>query len=136
MSAVPQLGDVSLAMVQRIEHRLDAGFVGLAVPGLAGFIGEFSILLGACQIYPWLAFIAGLSTIAAAIYALSAYQTTYWQARPPGGIKLYDLQHTEWLVLGVPLVVCIACGVWSAPALHLIQPAVETLRLALAGGSL
>ena len=109
-------------------------FASIAVPGLAGFVGEFSILLGAYQISPWLAFIAGLSTIAAAIYALSAYQTTYWQARPPGAVKLYDLQHTEWLVLGVPLAVCVVFGVWSAPALHLIQPSVNVLKLALTGG--
>jgi len=106
-------------------------FASIAVPGLAGFIGEFSILLGAYQIYPWLAFVAGLSTIAAAVYALSAYQTTYWQARPSGGVKLYDLQHTEWLVLGVPLAVCVVFGVYSAPALALIQPVVRAL---LGGG--
>ena len=107
-------------------------FASIAVPGLAGFIGEFSVLLGAYQIYPWLAFIAGLSTIAAAIYALSAYQTTYWQARPPGGVKVFDLEHTEWLVLGVPLAVCIVFGVYSAPALNLIQPVVRAL---LGGGA-
>jgi NADH-quinone oxidoreductase subunit M len=102
-------------------------FASIAVPGLAGFIGEFSVLLGAYQIYPWLAFIAGLSTIAAAIYALSAYQSTYWQARPSGGVKVFDLQHTEWLVLGVPLAVCVVFGVYSAPALNLIQPVVRAL---------
>ncbi len=107
-------------------------FASIAVPGLAGFIGEFSVLLGAYQIYPWLAFVAGLSTIAAAVYALSAYQTTYWQARPQGSIKVFDLQHTEWLVLGVPLIVCIAFGVYSTPALNLIQPVVRTL---LGGGA-
>ena len=42
MSAVPQLGDISLAMVQRIEHHVDAGFVGLAVPGLAGEVQQQS----------------------------------------------------------------------------------------------
>ncbi|GGJ62456.1 NADH-quinone oxidoreductase subunit M [Deinococcus aquiradiocola] len=107
-------------------------FASIAVPGLAGFIGEFSVLLGAYQVSPWLAFAAGLSTIAAAVYALSAYQTTYWQARPAGAVTAWDLRGTEWLVLGVPLAVCVVFGVYSGPALHLIQPVVRAI---LGGGA-
>jgi hypothetical protein len=36
MPAVPLLGDVSLQMVQRIEHALDAGWVPTRIAGLAG----------------------------------------------------------------------------------------------------
>ena len=102
-------------------------FASIAVPGLAGFVGEFSILLGAYQIYPWLALLAGLSTIAAAAYALSAYQHTYWQVRPEGARAMFDLRGSEWLVLGAPLAVAVFFGVYSAPALNLLQPAVRAL---------
>jgi NADH-quinone oxidoreductase subunit M len=105
----------------------------IAVPGLAGFIGEFSILLGAYQVYPWLAFLAGITTIAAAAYALTAFQHTFWQARPPGGIPVADLVHTEWLILSLPLAVAIFFGVYSAPALNLMQPAVKAVLTALGG---
>ncbi|MFB9993976.1 NADH-quinone oxidoreductase subunit M [Deinococcus oregonensis] len=106
-------------------------FASIAVPGLAGFIGEFSILLGAYQVQPWITFVAGLTTIAAAVYALSAFQTTFWQGRPLGGIRVADLHSTEWLVLGLPLAVALFFGVYSAPALNLIQPAVRTVLAAL-----
>ncbi len=102
-------------------------FASIAVPGLAGFVGEFSILLGTYQIYPWLALLAGLSTIAAAAYALTAYQQTYWQVRPEGASPLADLRGSEWLVLGAPLAVALFFGVYSAPALNLLQPAVRAL---------
>ncbi|MFC4426324.1 NADH-quinone oxidoreductase subunit M [Deinococcus navajonensis] len=108
-------------------------FASIAVPGLAGFIGEFSILLGAYQISPWLTFIAGITTIAAAAYALTAFQTTFWQARPLGSVRVADLRHVEWLVLGLPLVVAIFFGVYSAPALNLMQPAVKAVLSALGG---
>ncbi|MDB5044901.1 MAG: dehydrogenase [Deinococcus sp.] len=108
-------------------------FASIAVPGLAGFIGEFSILLGSYQVQPWITFVAGLTTIAAAVYALSAFQTTFWQSRPLGGIKVADLHSTEWLVLGLPLAVALFFGVYSAPALNLIQPAVRTVLAALGG---
>jgi NADH-quinone oxidoreductase subunit M len=106
-------------------------FASIAVPGFAGFVGEFSILLGAYQVQPWIAFVAGLTTIAAAVYALSAFQTTFWQGRPLGGIKVADLHGTEWLVLGLPLAVALLFGIYSAPALNLIQPAVKTVLAAL-----
>ncbi|ACO45357.1 NADH-quinone oxidoreductase subunit M [Deinococcus deserti] len=108
-------------------------FASIAVPGMAGFIGEFSILLGAYQISPWLTFIAGITTIAAAAYALTAFQTTFWQARPLGGVRVADLQHVEWLVLGLPLAVAIFFGIYSAPALNLMQPAVKAVLSALGG---
>lgn len=110
-------------------------FASIAVPGLAGFIGEFSVLLGAYQVSPWLAFLGGLSTIAAAAYALTAYQRTYWEVRPEGAIKVADLRGSELAVLGVPLAVAIFFGVYSLPALHLIQPYVQPAVTALGGGS-
>ena len=109
-------------------------FASIGVPGLAGFIGEFSVLLGAYQVYPWLAFVAGLVTIAAAAYALTAFQHTFWQARPLGGVRVPDLRGPEWLVLGLPLAVALLFGVYSAPALRLLQPAVQS-ALATLGGS-
>jgi len=97
----------------------------IAVPGLAGFVGEFSVLLGAYQVLPWAAFLGGLSTIAAAAYALTAYQRTYWQVRPDGAVRALDLRGVEWVVLGVPLAVAIFFGVYTQPALNLLQPFVR-----------
>lgn len=107
-------------------------FASIAVPGLAGFIGEFSVLLGAYQVYPWLAFVAGLTVIAAAAYALTAFQTTFWQARPLGSVLVKDVRGVEWWVLGLPLALAIFFGVYTSPALNLIQPAVRSvLNIAL-----
>lgn len=102
-------------------------FASIGVPGMAGFVGEFSILLGAYQVSPWIAFVAGITTIAAAAYALTAFQTTFWQARPLGAVNVKDIRSTEWLVLGLPLALAIFYGVYSGPALNLIQPAVRAV---------
>lgn len=114
-------------------------FASIGVPGLAGFIGEFSILLGSYQVSPWITFVAGLSVIAAAAYALTAFQTTFWQSRPLGAVRAADLRGTEWLILGLPLALALFFGVFSAPALHLIQPMVDAVAKGIAtalGGSL
>ncbi|MFC3860968.1 NADH-quinone oxidoreductase subunit M [Deinococcus antarcticus] len=102
-------------------------FASIAVPGLAGFIGEFSVLLGAYQVQPWITAVATLTVIAAAAYALTAFQTTFWQARPLGAVATKDLHGLEWLVLGLPLAVAIFFGVYTLPALNLIQPAVQNI---------
>lgn len=118
MSQAGALGGLTLAL----------WFASIAVPGLAGFIGEFSILLGAYQVQPWITAVAGLTVIAAAAYALTAFQTTFWQARPLGAVAVKDVRGIqEWLVLALPLALSILFGVYSAPALHLIQPAVKNI---------
>ena len=108
-------------------------FASIAVPGLAGFIGEFSVLLGAYQVNPWMTGLAALTVIAAAAYALTAFQHTFWEGRPLGAVRVGDLKQTEWLVLGLPLLVAILFGVYSAPALSLMQPAVRAVLGAVGG---
>ncbi|WP_291424057.1 NADH-quinone oxidoreductase subunit M [Deinococcus sp.] len=108
-------------------------FASIGVPGMAGFVGEFSILMGAYQVQPWITFVAGLTTIAAAAYALTAFQHTFWQARPFGSVLVSDLRGGEWLVLALPLLLAIFFGLYSAPALQLIQPAVRATLAALGG---
>lgn len=104
-------------------------FAAIGVPGLAGFIGEFSILFGSYQVSPWIAFVAGISTIAAAAYALTAYQKTFWEKPQSGRVlsNVLDLSFVESLVVWPCVAVLLCFGVYSAPALELIQPAVKTL---------
>lgn len=46
----------------------------VAIPGSNGFVGEFTILLGAFQVQPMFVLFAGTGVILGAIYALKAYQ--------------------------------------------------------------
>lgn len=97
-------------------------FAAIGVPGLAGFIGEFSILLGAYQVSPWLAGIAGLATIAAAAYALTAFQHSFWEKAPnPVLASVKDLSAFEMNILLWSAAVLVFFGIYSQPALRLIQ---------------
>ncbi|HEX2864140.1 MAG TPA: NADH-quinone oxidoreductase subunit M [Deinococcales bacterium] len=103
-------------------------FASIGVPGLAGFIGEFSIFIGAYQVPwwgPWLTFIALGATIAAGAYALTAYQKQFQGPRSAAMRPRLDVRRREWPVLGLTLAVIVLFGVYSAPALRLIQPGVE-----------
>lgn len=108
-------------------------FAAIAVPGLAGFIGEFSIMLGAYQVQPWLAFIAGLSVIAAGAYALTAYQKTYWETKPQGTVALKDITGLEGLILISAVGVSVIYGIYSSPAINMIRPVVDRIMQGLGG---
>jgi len=103
-------------------------FASIGVPGLAGFVGEFSIFLGAYQESPWTAFVAMLSIIAAGAFALTAYQRT-WLEEPEEGTSVPDVQAAEWPVLGALLALVVVFGLYTSPALRLLQPSVvEVVR--------
>ena len=99
-------------------------FASIGVPGLAGFIGEYSILLGAYQANPWMAAIAVTTVIASAAFALTAYQKTWYEEATHA---VPDLSRREWTVL-IPIVALVVLfGVYSAPALELVKPVVAQL---------
>ncbi len=104
---------------------LTVWFASIGVPGLAGFVGEFSVLLGAYQSQPWLAAIAVATVVASAAFALQAYQRT-WYEHATASVR--DLQPKEWLVLGPVIVVIVLFGVYSSPALKLIDISINDLR--------
>jgi NADH-quinone oxidoreductase subunit M len=102
-------------------------FAAIGVPGFAGFIGEVSIFVGVYQASPWMAFLGLLTTVAAAAFALTAFQRT-WYETPAEGVEFADLQGFEYQIL-VPLVVVLTVfGVYSAPALNMLKPSVAALQ--------
>jgi NADH-quinone oxidoreductase subunit M len=99
-------------------------FASIGVPGLAGFIGEYSILLGAYQANPWMAAIAVTTVIASAAFALTAYQKTWYEEATHA---VPDLSRKEWTVLAPIVMLVVLFGVYSAPALELVKPVVAQL---------
>jgi NADH-quinone oxidoreductase subunit M len=97
-------------------------FASIGVPGLAGFIGEYSILIGAYQANPWAAALAVTTVIASAAFALFAYQRTWYEEATHKGVA--DLTAREWRVLAPVVLLVVVLGVYSAPALEMVKPVV------------
>jgi NADH-quinone oxidoreductase subunit M len=104
----------------------------VGLPGLNGFVGEFTILLGAfgSKVFgsPWYAGIATLGVILAAVYLLKMFEKTFLGPVTKEENKtLNDLNLREILTM-VPLLVLIFwLGIYPQPFLNLINPAVEQL---------
>jgi NADH-quinone oxidoreductase subunit M len=53
-----------------------AGLSSLALPGMSSFVSEFMVMAGAWSREPWVAAVAALGTVLAAVYILLMYQRT------------------------------------------------------------
>lgn len=104
----------------------------MGLPGLNGFVGEFTILLGAFGSTaigsPWFAGVAALGVILAAIYILYMFQKMFLgPLDKEENMKLKDLNWREIATL-VPLLVFIFwIGLYPKPFFDLMAPAVENL---------
>ncbi len=109
----------------------------MGLPGLNGFVGEFTILLGAFGSKaigsPWYAGISAIGVIMAAVYILYMFQKMF--LGPAGEItqhhELKDLNWREIITVAPLLVFMFWIGLYPAPFFNLIAPAVEKLLSAL-----
>jgi len=110
----------------------------MGLPGLNGFVGEFTILLGSFGSFainnPWFAAIATLGVIMAAVYILYMFQKMFMgpqgevveQAKSHGA-GLRDLNWREIAIM-VPLLLLIFwIGIYPKPFFDLMAPAVNQL---------
>ena len=107
------------------------------LPGLNGFVGEFTILLGAFGsdaisalgvASPWYAGIATLGVILAAVYLLVMFEKVFLGAvTHEENTHLRDINLREVLILLPLLVLIFWIGLYPKPFLTLINPTVEQL---------
>ena len=119
---LPVLGTISLVVT--------LSSVGL--PGLNGFVGEFTILLGGFHSEaigtPWITGAATVGVILAAVYLLYMFEKVFLgPIRHEENRKLPDLNWREIVIL-VPIVVMIFwIGLYPKPFFELLNPTVENL---------
>ena len=102
----------------------------VGLPGLAGFVGEFLVILGALDYDPFVGFIAAFTVIFAAVYLLFMLQNTIFGELTDFlkslGDKLTDVKPIEVATLAPLVVLTVAFGVYPALVLDLIAHAGRT----------
>jgi NADH-quinone oxidoreductase subunit M len=114
----------------------------MGLPGLNGFVGEFTILLGAFGSKaigsPWYAGISAAGVIMAAVYILYMFQKMF--LGPTGSIveevkhhghALRDLNWREIATVAPILILIFWIGLYPAPFFNLMAPAVDKMVAAL-----
>ena len=98
------------------------------LPGLAGFVGEFLILVGAFRTWPWATTVATSGLVLGALYLLTMYQRViFGPLEREENRTLEDLGRREVAVLVPVLVLCFVMGLFPTPFLARIQPSVERI---------
>jgi NADH-quinone oxidoreductase subunit M len=118
-----------------------AGMAGLGLPGLAGFVSELLVFLGAFNSGPWmkvLAVLAASSVVFTAFFVLRVVQRTFFGPMRDSHFEGLDDAHwNEKLALGILAGVLVAFGLFPQPLLRLIDPSVlPILQRMLPGGHL
>jgi NADH-quinone oxidoreductase subunit M len=104
----------------------------MGLPGLNGFVGEFTILLGAfgskALNSPWFAALAAIGVILAAVYLLYMFQKLFLgEVDKEENRKLLDMNAREIVTL-VPLIVLIFwIGLYPSPFFNLMEATVTKL---------
>jgi len=96
----------------------------IALPGTNGFVGEFLILLGAFRAHRIFAVIAAVGVILSAVYMLLMFQRVmFGPVTHPENDTLPDLRLREWAVFVPLLILVFWLGLYPAPFLTRVQPA-------------
>jgi NADH-quinone oxidoreductase subunit M len=108
----------------------------MGLPGLNGFVGEFTILLGAFGSdvigSPWFAGLAAAGVILAAIYMLYMFQKLFLgPLDKPENQSLKDLNWREVVTLLPLLALIFWIGLYPKPFFELMAPSVDKLVAAL-----
>jgi len=105
---------------------LIATLSSIGLPTLNGFIGEFTILLGAANRNIWWGVAAATGIVLGAAYMLWLYQRIFWgPLENPANQNLSDLNRREvWTM--IPLVVCMFwIGLYPAPFFRILEKPVN-----------
>ncbi len=103
---------------------LIAGLATVSLPGLAPFVSEFLVLLGAYNRY-WLAATVGVvALVLSSIYILWLYQRVMTGPVTEGNERIRDLVPRELLVVAPLIALLLVLGIYPKPVLTIINPAV------------
>lgn len=124
-SAIATYGGVNKVAPVLAGFFLFAVMSAIALPGLASFVGEFLVLLGTFSRYVVVAVIATLGIVLAAAYALRLYQKVATGPESPHVEGMRDLGGREVTSLVPVVLLTIVLGVFPAPVLDVVNPAVD-----------
>ena len=106
-------------------------FASLGLPGLAGFVGEFLVLVGTFAASPWAAAVAAFAMVFAGVYLLWMFQRVVFGEPSEFLVKLghhlTDIDRTEVLTLAPLVVLTIVIGIYPSIVLDFIQAPVSQI---------
>lgn len=116
-SKMPNMGGFTLVFIM----------ASLGLPGLANFVAEFLVLVGAWQFNAVLATFATLGLIVSVTYSMIILQKVFHQATNANKWDLPDMNAREWVVMGSLTVAIVWLGLFPQSVIKVAQPAFDNI---------
>lgn len=102
-------------------------FANIALPLTNAFVGELMMFAGIYQYNVWMAVVAGLSIILAAVYTLNMIQKVFYGDKNVALENVEDISLNQKLALGLIVIMIFAFGVYPQPMIDLAKEGVTGL---------
>jgi NADH-quinone oxidoreductase subunit M len=87
----------------------------IGLPGTAGFVGEFLVIIGSLQVNFWLALLGGMGMILGAAYMLYLYRRIIFGRITHADLRgILDLSPREWTVFAPLIVLTLWMGIYPS----------------------
>ena len=131
--AIGELGGLSkpLPVISGVMLVAALGLVGL--PGMSGFISEFTLFVGSFAKFPALSLVATLGMIFAALYLLFAIQRTTFGPQKGEFAALKDATAIEFIPMVVLVGLVVAIGVYPSLLGDVVHGTVQALAARIGG---
>jgi NADH-quinone oxidoreductase subunit M len=107
------------------------------LPGTAGFVGEWMVILGAVKVNFWIGLLAATTLIFGAAYTLWMVKRVYFGDIANDHVRaLDDINAREFLVLGLLAVAVLAMGIYPKPFTDVMDASVAELLRHVAASKL
>lgn len=98
------------------------------LPATSGFVGEFSVILGAVQYNFWVGLLAATSLILAASYSLWMFKRIAMGDVANDNVAgMSDLSSREFLILGIMAIMVLFMGIYPKPFTDVMHVSVDAL---------
>lgn len=100
----------------------------IGLPGTAGFVGEFLVIVGSLQVNFWLSLLGGMGMILGAVYMLYLYRrVVFGRLTKPDLMSILDLSPREWAVFAPLIVLTLWMGIYPSSFTSFFDASVNTL---------
>jgi NADH-quinone oxidoreductase subunit M len=124
-SQIPAFGGVQRVAPVLAGLFLFAGLSGLAMPGLASFVGELTVLIGSYQRWPVAAVVAVVGIVLSALYVLIMFQRVAHGPATEGVKGMKDVVPRELIAFAPIVALTVAVGVFPKPVFDVVNPVID-----------
>ena len=134
---IASYGGVANTMPKFAAFAVLFAMANCGLPGTAGFVGEWMVILGAVKYNFWIAFLASTTLVFGAAYTLWMVKRVYFGDIANDHVrKLQDINGREFLMLGLLAAAVLAMGLYPKPFTDVMNVSVAELLKHVAASKL